>query len=57
MDTGAWKMDVDGTIMPEEDGWTLRGCIAHMKKSPSQLKVGVGITYEVWVIPYQFNET
>ncbi len=37
----------DGTIIPDEPGWTIRGYMSDLNKGFSQMKLGVGIVYEV----------
>ncbi len=48
IDDGRWSLfHPDGTIIPDELEWTLGGYMSQSKKAPSQLKLGVGIVYDV----------
>lgn len=45
---GRWSLfHPVGTIIPDELEWTLGGYLSQCKKTPSQLKLGIGIIYDV----------
>ena len=38
---------LDGTIIPDDIGWTISSYMSELGRGPSQMKLGVGIMYKV----------